>query len=64
MKIIPLAHEINLYAEQAPRSEGTHVSDIYNSLYQTLDPRRYRKDMPLDYTRMALGTAWEQYLER
>ena len=64
MKITPLASEINLYAEQAPRSEGTHISDIYNSLYQTLDPRRYRKDAPLDYTRMALGTAWEQYLER
>ena len=46
------------------RSPGLHASDLYGGLYQVLDPKRYSKNAPMDWTRIALGLAWEQYLEQ
>ena len=46
------------------RSPGLHASDLYTKLYQQLDPKRYPAEQPMDWNRIALGLAWEQYLER
>lgn len=46
------------------RGEGLHVSEIYNSLFQKLEPNRYRSDGPIPDLPMAIGLAWEQYLEK
>ena len=46
------------------RSPGLHASDLYGKLYQQLDPKRYPKNKPMDWTRIALGLAWEQYQEK
>jgi len=64
MKITPVRHTIDLAPGDPSRSQGRHASDIYTSYYQTVDPKRYPKDSPPDPVRMALGLAWEQYLER
>jgi hypothetical protein len=59
--------DLELLAPSEGRSEGLHMSDIYTALYQRLDPKRYGK--PGDVRdmggtlRMALGVAWERYLE-
>ena len=46
------------------RSPGLHASDLYGKLFQQLDPKRYPKNEPMDWNRIALGLAWEQYLEK
>lgn len=40
-----------------------HASDIYGSLYQTLEPKRFTDDPPKPLY-LAMGLAWEQYLEK
>ena len=62
MKITPIEHGLDLLASDLVRSEGLHASGIYNALYHELEPNRYT-DTPPDALKMALGTAWEQYLE-
>lgn len=65
MKVTPVKLPFKLTTEDPRRGEGLHVSDIYGSLYQQLEPDRYRSDDagPPDL-KMAIGQAWEQYLER
>ena len=64
MKITTVAHGLNLLWEQSQtRSPGLHCSDIYNSLYQELEPTRYVVGSPPNATKMAMGLAWETYLE-
>ena len=50
--------------ETTGRSPGLHASDLYGKLFQQLDPKRYVKNAPMNWNRIALGLAWEQYLER
>lgn len=39
------------------------MSDIYNSLYADLDPKKYAKGDGPDVTKMTLGTSFEEVLE-
>jgi hypothetical protein len=64
-------HELVL-AQNSPdfhRSTGLHMSDIYNSLFKGLDPKRYDKynedgsPEEMDWTKVAAGTAWENHFE-
>lgn len=62
----PLDFDI-LGKHSADRSVGhLHMSDIYNDYYKTADPKRYDKsdDEGAGPEIVALGLAWEQYLER
>ena len=63
MKITPVDHDIDLLGPSVGRSSGLHVSDLYNSLYQHLDPKRYKSDGGGDPLRMSMGVAWERYME-
>lgn len=64
MKVTPYTLPFPLTMNDPHRGEGLHVSDIYGSLYQDLEPERYRKDGTPPDLLMALGMAWEQYLEK
>jgi hypothetical protein len=68
MKVSPVdTSDLELLAPSEGRSEGLHMSDIYTALYQRLEPKRYGKPgAPRDMggtLRMAVGVAWERYLE-
>lgn len=45
------------------RGEGLHISTIYNSLYEELEPARYDSSKPMDKGRLELGQALELVLE-
>lgn len=65
MTITPTTLPLNLLqgAEGYVRSPGLHVSDLYNAYYQKVDPKRYSHDGPPNTVKMAMGLAWEAYLE-
>jgi hypothetical protein len=63
MKITPVPHGLNLALSTAPRTAGLHMSDLYNSLYQELEPKRYVKGSAPDKLRMEAGLALEEVLE-
>jgi hypothetical protein len=64
VRVTSLSHNLDLLAGSGEgRSTGIHASDIYTSLYQQLEPTRYVKGSKPDDLRMAMGLAWEQYLE-
>jgi hypothetical protein len=64
MKVTPIAHGLNLIAQpHSTRSAGLHVSDLYNGLYQELEPTRFVAGSQPNVIKMAMGLAWEQYLE-
>lgn len=62
MIITPIPHGLDLLATDLVRSPGLHMSQIYNSLFTFLDPKRYGNNQPRPLM-MALGTAWEHHLE-
>jgi hypothetical protein len=64
MIIVPCAHGLDRVVgySTGPRSVGVHVSDIYNDLFQRLDPKRYT-DTPLDRSRLEAGLSFEDLLE-
>lgn len=74
MIVQPLDIRNDLHLDIAPksldRSPGLHMSDIYNRLYQVLDPGRYKHDDEfseenhLHASLLAIGLALEQYTER
>ena len=66
MIITPVAHGLDavIATSDGPRSTGLHVSDLYSSLYKSLDPKRYDHATPPNPYHLALGLAWEQYLEK
>lgn len=47
-----------------PRKKGLHISEVYGKLFQKLDPERYSSDGEPHQVLMAIGLAWEQWLER
>lgn len=55
--------ELNLPAPGYVRSEGLHMSQIYNDLYQDLEPKRYVRGSLPDPLRMEAGLALEEMLE-
>ena len=63
MKITPHPVEFDLLASDLVRHPGLHASNIYNSLFEELEPKRFVKGSKLDPVRMALGTAWEKHFE-
>jgi len=65
MKITPVEQPLDIdAAAPAARSAGLHVSTLYNDLFQTIDPDRYAPDGAPHQILMAIGLAWEQWLER
>lgn len=64
MKIAPVSHGLEL-GRNAPgyeRSGGLHMSDIYNSLYEALYPKRYTQgELPL--AKLEAGMVFEEMLE-
>lgn len=65
MRIRELEHGLNLAqpSEGYVRSEGLHMSDLYGSLYQALEPKRFRAGGKFDTTKMEVGTSFEEVLE-
>lgn len=47
-----------------PRSEGLHLSQIYGSLMQRLQPKRFDKSKPMDRVRVETGLVFENVLEQ
>lgn len=66
MKITPVPHGLDDIIGQSagPRSPGLHISDLYNSLYQDLEPKRYANTGGPNTLKMAMGLAWEAHLEK
>ena len=64
MKITPVPHGLDLGISHALRSGGLHMSDIYNDLFQELEPKRYKRDEAPDPLRIEAGLALEQTLEQ
>mgnify|MGYP001610565170 FL=1 len=64
MKIVPVFHNLDLLASDLVRSPGLHMSDLYGSLYEALEPDRFKPDSEPNPLMLFLGTAFEQHLER
>ena len=71
LRVREFSHGLVL-AANAPdyvRSTGLHMSDIYNSLYKKLDPKRYNKynedgtPEEMNWTKVGAGSAFELQLE-
>lgn len=65
MIISPASHGLDL-GKNAPgfqRSSGLHMSNIYNSLYEKLEPKRFRHDTPMPMDKLEAGMIWEEMLE-
>jgi len=63
MRITPVPHGLDLLASDLVRSPGLHMSHIYNSLFEGLEPNRYKSGGAINPLMMAVGTAWEKHLE-
>lgn len=64
MIITEVEHGLDLSTptEGYVRTPGLHMSDIYNSLYKELEPKRFDKGGGPDETKMSLGTSFEEIL--
>ncbi len=63
MKVQPVDHGLDLLKSDLVRSPGLHASDIYGSLFKSLDPKRYDYATDPDPVLLSMGTAWEKHLE-
>ena len=63
MKIVPVPHNLDLLASDLVRSPGLHMSQIYGSLFERLEPKRYTPGGAINSLMAAVGTAWEKHLE-
>ena len=65
MIIEPIEHGLTLNqpTEGYVRSPGLHMSTIYNTLFEELEPTRFTKGDGPDKTKMEVGTAFEEVLE-
>ena len=63
MKITPVPHGLDLLASDLVRSPGLHMSQIYGSLFEKLEPSRYKPGGAIAPLMAAVGTAWEKHLE-
>lgn len=67
MLITPIAvnpSDLGIGVSAGPRSAGLHMSDIYGSLYQGLEPDRYDKSRPMNPLLLELGLEFESILEQ
>jgi hypothetical protein len=63
MIITPIPHNLELAKSELDRSPGLHMSEIYNDLYQDLEPKRYERGKPFDLLRLEAGLTLEAILE-
>ena len=63
MKVTPVPHDLDLLASDLVRSPGLHMSQIYSSLFEKLEPSRYKSGGAINPLMAAVGTAWEKHLE-
>lgn len=69
MIITPIEHGLDLSHSYGKRSPGRHMSDLYGSLYATLEPKRYsdkaksNSEEPPPKERWGIGMALEEMLE-
>ena len=66
MHITPLSIDpaaLHLGDSGAIRASGLHASTIYNSLYQDLEPDRYKVDAPMNPLLLETGIIFEDILE-
>lgn len=66
MEFSAVAHGLD-FGKNAPgyvRSPGVHMSDLYNSLYERLEPKRFNHDTPMPMDKMEIGMVWEEIIER
>ena len=65
MKIVPVKHGLEgiIGVSTGYRTPGLHMSEIYNDLFQDLEPKRYIKGSKPDVLRMEAGLAFEDLLE-
>lgn len=63
MKVTPIPHGLDLQASDLVRSPGLHMSEIFNTLYQKLDPGKQGWADPELFLAGAMGTAWEKQVE-
>lgn len=64
MKVIPVAHGLEtIVGQSGPRSGGLHISSVYNSLYQDLEPDRYKRGSLPDPVLLEMGLSCEQWME-
>ena len=63
MKITPCEHGLEHIGKSGPRTPGLHMSAIYNSLYQEMEPTRFIKGSAPDPLRLEAGLAFESFLE-
>lgn len=54
---------LNQPAEGYVRSPGLHLSEIYNALYEEMEPDRFKKGDGPDKVKMEMGSAFEEVLE-
>ncbi len=64
MRVKPIRLDLDLAPSDPNRSPGLHMSDLYNSLHQELEPDRYKKGTTPAPALLAIGLALEQYTER
>lgn len=55
--------EFGLGVSSGHRTAGLHISEIYNDLFQKLEPKRYDKSRPMDPLRLEMGLLFESILE-
>ena len=61
---MPVSHGLEaLVGNSGPRSGGLHISSIYNSLYQDLEPDRYKRGSTPDPVLLEMGLSCEQWME-
>lgn len=64
MIVTPVEHGMDLAPGDPNRAPGLHMSDLYNKLYQKLEPKRYKEDSLPAPALLGLGIALETYTER
>lgn len=64
MIITPIDHGLDYIGKsRGLRAGGVHMSDLYNSLFKALEPKRYNSDTPMNPLHLEMGLAWEDMLE-
>lgn len=63
MKITPIENDIEMGVSTLPRSPGLHLSSIYGSLFEELEPQRFKQDGPPPPLKLEAGLTFEMLLE-
>lgn len=62
--ITPIDHGLDYIGKsRGIRAPGVHMSDLYNSYFQELYPKKYDKSRPMNPMHLEMGLAWEDMLE-